>query len=76
KQYRADLQQIRMVVRVGHSQGPRYAKFVMILLITGRERAHGRKSSVNFGIGSLYLLQGSIYLTSSSDSVIGSLGLV
>lgn len=75
-QYRAYLQQNRKVVLVGHSQGTLYANFEMNLLITGPERAQGRISSVNVGNAARYLLPGSSYLTSSSDTVIGSLGLV
>ncbi|AIO65470.1 hypothetical protein [Burkholderia oklahomensis] len=75
-QYRTYLQQSRKVVLVGHSQGTLYANFEMNLLITGPERAQGKISSVNVGNAARYLLPGSSYLTSSSDTVIGSLGLV
>ncbi|AOJ03148.1 hypothetical protein WS70_16010 [Burkholderia mayonis] len=75
-QYRTYLQQNRKVVLVGHSQGSLYANFEMNLLITGPERAQGKISSVNVGNAARYLLPGSSYLTSSSDMVIGSLGLV
>lgn len=75
-QYRTYLQQSRKVVLVGHSQGTLYANFEMNLLITGPDRAQGRISAVNVGNAARYLLPGSSYLTSSSDTVIGSLGLV
>ncbi|WP_333982655.1 hypothetical protein [Burkholderia gladioli] len=75
-QYRAYLKQNRKVVLVGHSQGSLYANFETNVLVTGPEKAQGRISTVNVGNAARYLLPGSSYLTSSSDAVIGSLGLV
>ncbi|MCM2493719.1 hypothetical protein EFP18_10690 [Burkholderia glumae] len=75
-QYRAYLKQKRGIVLVGHSQGSLYANFETNVLITGPEHAQGRISTVNVGNAARYLLPGSSYLTSSSDAVIGSLGLV
>ncbi|AOK28127.1 hypothetical protein WS67_14495 [Burkholderia singularis] len=75
-QYRTYLQQNRKVVLVGHSQGSLYANFETNLLITGPEQAQGKITTVNVGNAARYLLPGSSYLTSTSDTVIGSLGIV
>ncbi|KVT78875.1 hypothetical protein WT25_20210 [Burkholderia territorii] len=75
-QYRAYLKQNRKIVLVGHSQGSLYANFETNVLITGPEQAQGRISTVNVGNAAHYLLPGSSYLTSTSDTVIAALGMI